>query len=427
MNVRRYRTNEIADDVVGEEIRVLGWIEDKRPVGKILFLTLRDQHGKIQLVVRKKSGDVWEACDKVPRQSIVEVEGVVRRAPDKLEIEVKNMKILAKAKHPLPIDPTGRTKANLPTILDARPLSLRIPEIGAIFKIRGKVLRIIREFFYKKGFIEVNTPKIIATATEGGADLFSLDYFGKRAFLAQSPQLYKEQLMLYFEGVFEIAQFFRAEKSHTLKHLTEFTSVDVETAFTNYFNSMDMLEELIKHIFREVNKTCNEELRTLRHKLPEPPAKFRRITYDECLDLLANEGLTVSWGEDLGTDELKALAKRMKSFYFIYDWPRQTKPFYIKVKSNDPKLTESFDLMFSSLELASGGTRVNDREELERRLEEAGLNKDSFEDHLKFFDCGMPPHSGFGLGLDRLMLVLTGRENIREVTLYPRDPERVIP
>lgn len=424
--MRRIRTTEITEELIGQKVIIYGWVEDKRPIGKIIFLTLRDQYGKVQLVSRRNSKS-FEVCDRVPRQSVVEVVGTVKKAPDKLEIEVENLRILAEAKHPLPLDPTGRTKAEMSTILDARPLSLRIPEIGAIFKIRSEVLRIIREYFYREGFIEVNTPKIIINAAEGGANLFSLDYFGRKAYLAQSPQLYKEQLMLYFEKVFEIAQYFRAEKFHTPRHLTEFTSIDVEVAFTDYFGVMKIAEELIKFTLKEVNKRCKKELEILNHNLPECPSRFKMITYDECLEILKSRNIELKWGEDLGTEELRVLGKEIKTFYFIYDWPREAKPFYIKIKENNPELTESFDLMFSDLELASGGTRINSRKELTERLIEQGLDVESFKEHLKFFDYGMPPHSGFGLGLDRLMLVLTGKKNLREVTLYPRDPERITP
>ena len=424
--MKHLKTKDVKENVLGEKAKIYGWIEDKRPLGKLIFLTLRDQYGKVQLVVRKGPSKAWETCEKITKQSAVEVIGLVKKAPDKLEIEVEEMKVLSAAKPPLPLDPTGRTKAELPTILDSRPLSLRIPQIGAIFKIKSEVLRIIRQFFYENGFVEVNTPKIIASATEGGANLFDVDYFGRKAYLAQSPQLYKEQLMLYFERVFEIAQYFRAEKMHTVKHLTEFISVDAEIAYWSYLDVVDFLEKMTKFIFREVVRACEEEYRVIGYKPPETNS-FKRFTYDECLNILRERGFKLKWGEDFGTEELKALGEEVNSFYFIIDWPKATKPFYIKVKEGSRETTESFDLMFRELELASGGTRVSDRGELEKRLAESGLNVESFKDHLRFFDCGIPPHAGFGLGLDRLMMILTGRKNIREVVLYPRDPERLTP
>lgn len=413
--------------LLGKRVTVHGWIEDKRPLGKIIFLTLRDQDGKIQLVARRGEGSVFEKCERVAKQSVVEAVGVIREAFNRLEVELEDLRVIAEAKHPLPLDPTGRTPATLPTMLDARPLSLRIPEVAAIFKARSKVLKLIREFFYQREFIEVNTPKLIATATEGGADLFRVEYFDRDAYLAQSPQLYKEQLMLAFDKVFEIAHYFRAEKSHTTKHLTEFVSVDVEMAYSNYFDVMDLLEELIKYVFSRVGEECREELEVLGYSPPKPPEKFKRITYDECVELLRREGYEHEWGEDFGADELRVVGEKIKTFYFIYDWPKAAKPFYIEVKEGREELTESFDLMFKELELASGGTRVSDPERLKRRLVENGLNAEDFKTHLKFFYCGMPPHAGFGLGLDRMMLIVTGKTNVREVVLYPRDPERIIP
>ena len=230
--------------------------------------------------------------------------------------------------------------------------------------------------------------------------------------------------LMDIKGVVGAGQF--AQDGKVIRTVGELPEDVMETADL-CVRQNQIAEELIKFTLREVDKRCKKELEILNYNLPECPSKFKMVTYDECLEILKNRNIELRWGEDLGTEELRVLGEEIKTFYFIYDWPREAKPFYIKIKEDNPELTESFDLMFSDLELASGGTRINSRKELTERLIEQGLDVESFKEHLKFFDYGMPPHSGFGLGLDRLMLVLTGKKNLREVTLYPRDPERITP
>ncbi len=415
----------VIEQHLNEEVEVAGWIEDKRILGKIMFITLRDGTGKTQLTV-SKDDDLWNILKDVPRQSAIRVRGIVRRYKDTVEIKPMHVKVESTAKHPLPLDPSGRTPAMLSVILNARALSLRVPEIKAIFRLRSKVTNLIREFFSEiKDCTEVHTPKIIASGTEGGADLFQVDYFGKVAFLAQSPQLYKEQLMLGLDCVYEIAPYFRAEKSHTRKHLNEFISVDLEVAFQDYKGVMKILEELINYVLEEIKRKGKEEFEVLKYTPPEPPGDIPILTYDEILKMLDENGIDVTWGEEVPTEHLEHIYSNIGDFYFIIDWPWDIKPFYIMRKGD--KLSESFDLMYREIELSSGGTREHRRIELEKNLVAKGLDPKKFEFHLKFFDYGMPPHAGFGLGLDRLMLVVTGRENIREVVLYPRDPERLTP
>ncbi len=409
---------------LGKDVKIFGWIEDKRIIGQIAFLTLRDSDSKVQVTVRKTMRRLYDIALTVPRQSCVMVCGRVNKYGDTIEILPTEIKVLAEAEHPLPIDPTGRVAASLHKIIENRPLSLRIPHINAVFKLRAITKQLIREFFISKGYIEIDTPKIISTGTEGGADLFKVDYFGREAYLAQSPQLYKEQLTIALEGVFEIAQFYRAEKSHTKKHLTEFTSVDLEVAYADYNDVMNILEELINYILEEYPKRGKRYLEILKYTPPQPPGKIDRITYSEALEIIRRSGIDIKWGEDLDATALDTLSKVKHGFYFIIDWPWEIKPFYIMRKGD---LSYSFDLMYKKLELASGGTREHRYIELKKNIIEKGLNVDSFRDHLKFYKYGLPPHAGFGLGLDRLMTVLTGRDNIREVVLYPRDPETLTP
>lgn len=419
----RIRTSEI-NNFVGENVEICGWVEDKRELSKVIFITVRDGYGKVQVTVRRNTS-LWEAADKLPRQSAVLVRGRLDRYGGVIELIPEKIEVVGLAKHPLPLDPSGRVPAGLSTILDSRALSLRIPEIQAIFRLRSKVTNLIRKFFSEvKDCVEVHTPKIIASGTEGGADLFSFKYFDQTAFLAQSPQLYKEQLMLGLRCVYEIAPYFRAEKSHTSRHLNEFISIDFEMAFTDYFGVMEVLEELINFILKNIREIGKEEFNILKYRPPNPPGKIPIFTYDDILNRLSKIGKHVEWGEDIPGEMLLELADIASGFYYIINWPWRAKPFYIKRRGEH---SESFDLMYRNIELSSGGTRENIREELEMNLMEKGLDLDAFEYHLKFFDYGMPPHAGFGLGLDRLMLVISGKKNIREVVLYPRDPDRLMP
>jgi aspartyl-tRNA synthetase len=275
--------------------------------------------------------------------------------------------------------------------------------------------------------LEIHTPRIIASATEGGAELFSVDYFGQKAYLAQSPQLYKEELTLSFEKVFEVGPFFRAEESHTRRHLSEFTSVDIEAAFMNATDVMVLLEQVIHHACTVVKEKCANELSVLGYKFDVPDIPFKRLTYDQVLEDLKKQDVTIQWGEDIPTEAFRVLGKLYPFFYFITDWPTHAKAFYIKPREDKPEVCEGFDLMWRYIELVSGGTRIAQKDQLIQRLQEKGLNPESFKCHLQAYDYGMPPHAGWGLGLERLTMILTGNKNIREVTLYPRDRVRLTP
>jgi nondiscriminating aspartyl-tRNA synthetase len=449
----------ITHNLIGSDVCVAGWIEDIRDIGKLGFISLRDFTGTIQAVV---DGDLMEAVRKIPRQSCVLIEGKVQKSMAKhveAEIRAKTVTLLSKAIHPLPIDPTGRIESSTDKRIDSRALDLRDPSVSAIFRLRSTALQLIRDFLRSRRFVEVNTPKIIGTSTEGGANLFRCDYFGKKAFLAQSPQLYKEQLTVGLERVFEIGPYFRAEKSHTVRHLAEFTSVDIEAAFLDYSDVMEIVEDLIRRVIYGLSQECKGELRNSWNNVKDsssslddqPPAKkspskdeifgsmneevfdpkaflkMERLTYEKSIEELKSIGEDVSFGDDLSDTALRKLGDLHRGFYFITDWPMKLKPFYIHEKENHEELSCSFDLQYGYLELVSGGRRQHDREKLKSRIIEQGLDPAGFQDHLKAFEWGMPPHSGWGLGFDRLMMVLTNSQNVREVVLYPRDVERLNP
>jgi nondiscriminating aspartyl-tRNA synthetase len=427
-NIKRtHYASEVNDTLVGQQVIVGGWIEDIRDIGKLAFVTIRDVTGLCQVVV---TGGNLQSALLAPRQSAVIVAGIVQKSKARnfpVEVKVSEFTVLTEALHPLPIDPTGRVESALDKRLDARALDLRNPRIAAIFRLRSAGLMIIRDALSSQGFIEVNTPKIIGSASEGGANLFGFEYFGgRKAYLAQSPQLYKEQLTLGLDKVFEIGPYFRAENSHTVRHLSEFTSVDIEAAFLDYEEVMDILEKLVRKIATEFQERYKPDFQTVGGK-EISIAKIDRLTYEQCIEELAKEGEKLEFGDDLSDSALRKLGNLHPGFYFIMDWPLKLKPFYIHANEEDLRLSKSFDLQYNYLELASGGRRLHEPAKLRTRLAEQGLNPATFQDHLKAFEWGMPPHSGWGLGYDRLMMVLTGEENVREVVLYPRDTGRLTP
>lgn len=417
--------DQISISLEGKQVVIGGWVEDLRKLGKMSFLTVRDVTGLAQVIVK----DIALPED-LTRQTVIMVQGAVQgtKARDfAYEIKAEAIDILTKAVHPLPIDPIGRLESNIDNRLNARALDLRNQRVSAIFKIRSAVLASLRKTFLEKRFIEITTPKIIGSASEGGANLFSLEYFGKKAYLAQSPQLYKEQMTIGLERVFEIASFYRAEKSHTGRHLSEFTSIDLEAAFMDYTDVIQILEDLVVQVFKDVIANCQAELAILERKLEVPKTPFDRITYSQIISELSQKGIELKFGDDLLDSHLKLVGESHPGLFFLLDWPMSLKPFYIHPRDDDPKISRSFDLQYGYLELSSGGRRLHDPSTLKARIAEQGLDPASFEDHLRAFDWGMPPHSGWGMGLDRLMAVIIGTDNVREVVLYPRDPERLSP
>jgi len=419
--------DQISSGLIGKQVTVCGWIEDLRELGKVTFLTVRDVTGITQIVLK---GGLSQGVEGVNRQSVVRVAGHVQETKARdfdFEITAGEIDVLGRAAHPLPIDPIGRLESGIDNRLNARALDMRNKKTASIFKIRHQVLQSLRRTLIGERFIEISTPKIIGSASEGGANLFSLEYFGKTAYLAQSPQLYKEQMTVGLERVFEISSFYRAENSHTGRHLTEFTSVDIEAAFMDYTDVMDILESLVVNVCRHVSENCGDEQESVGHMVTVPSSPFERVTYSQLIDELNGMDQRLEFGDDLLDSHLRLVGERHPGFFFLTDWPLKLKPFYIREKDDEPALSRSFDLQFGYLELSSGGTRLHNPETLRSRLQEQGLNPAQFRDHLRAFDWGMPPHSGWGLGLDRVMSVLVGMDNIREVVLYPRDPDRLWP
>ncbi|HLI46850.1 MAG TPA: aspartate--tRNA(Asn) ligase [Geobacterales bacterium] len=408
-----------------------GWVHEIRETKPIIFIILRDSTGKAQVTVKKSEHkqELLEKVSKLHHEDVIRIRGkVIRSQIAKLGYEIipEDIEILAKAKHPLPIDVSGKIDAELPKILDARYISLRREEYFYTFKIQSVLVKNIRDFLYSRGFVEIFTPKIIRFATEGGAELFKVDYFGKDAYLAQSPQIYKEMCAGVFEKVFEIAQYYRAEKSRTNYHLAEFISFDVECAFYSYEDIMDLLEELLKYAINRTYEEAKEYFDKLGLNALDLNYKFERMSYDEAIDHLKDKGY--KWGDDIPQLALSLLSEKIgQRFYFIKDWPSSLRPFYTKEHENDPRITRSFDLNFGFLEIASGGERVNKSEVLIEKLKRNNLNVENFDIFIKALDVASPPHAGFGLGISRLLMMLTAKKNIREAVLFPRDVDRLVP
>ncbi|MFB5627622.1 MAG: aspartate--tRNA(Asn) ligase, partial [Nitrosarchaeum sp.] len=369
------KTHDIAElntTNIGKEVVLGGWVEDLRKLGKMTFITLRDVSGISQIIVK---GELNDNLGEINRQSVISVKGIVQdtKARDfAFEIKAEEIEVLAKAIHPLPVDPIGRVESNIDTRLNHRALDMRNQKTASIFKLRHYVLETLRKTLAEKKFIEITTPKIIGSASEGGANLFSLDYFGKTAYLAQSPQLYKEQMTIGLERVYEISNFYRAENSHTGRHLSEFTSVDIEAAFMDYNDVMNILESLVIEVYKTVSEKCKKEQEEIGHTIEIPKFPFERITYTQVIEELKKVGEKVEFGDDLLDSHLRIIGKNHPGFYFLTDWPMKLKPFYIREKDEDPKLSRSFDLQFGYLELSSGGTRLHNTEILKARLKEQG-------------------------------------------------------
>ena len=429
---RTHYTSNVTPEIDGGEVTLFGWVQEIRDLGGIRFIILQDREGTIQITIPKKRilPEVLAKSDLLQKRFSLAVKGTVKKTtmtPRGVEVIPNAIKILSAATEQLPIDITGKTPANIEARLDARALDLTLEKSLAAFKIQHVALEAIRSYLFEKGFLEVHTPRIIGSATEGGAELFSVDYFGQKAYLAQSPQLYKEELTMSFEKVFEVGPFFRAEESHTRRHLSEFTSIDVEAAFANAQDVMGLLEQVIHHACVTVREKCRSELSVLKYKFEVPDVPFKRLTYDQLLGDLKAQGVNIPWGEDIPTEAFRELGKLYSYFYFITDWPTHAKAFYIKPRDDKPEICEGFDLMWRYIELVSGGTRISQKEQLMQRMSEKGLNPESFKYHLQAFDYGMPPHAGWAIGLERLTMIMTGKKNIREVTLYPRDRVRLTP
>ncbi len=429
----RVYTADITPEMEGQKVTLYGWVHEIRDLGGLVFLLLRDREGIAQITLPRKFVDkkVFKLAKKIRRESVIKVVGEVKveeKAPGGFEVIPESIEVLNESDAPLPLEVTEKVPAELDTRLDHRFMDLRRPKVQAIFRIRHQMLQTVREFLSSEGFIEVNTPKIVSTATEGGTELFPISYFEKEAFLNQSPQLYKQVLMgAGFEKVFEVGPIFRAEEHNTTRHLNEAISIDIEMSFTDHEGVMKVLERLVHRIYENVYEKCERYLGWLEISLEIPEIPFERITYDEAIEIAARRGEEIPWGEDLSTAALKHVGDEIGGHYFIVDWPTESKPFYAMPYEDKPEISKSFDLMHEWLELASGAQRIHLYDMLVESIRAKGMEPESFGFYLEAFRYGMPPHAGWGLGAERLLMSMLGLKNVREAVLFPRDRHRLVP
>lgn len=411
-----------------KEAIVAGWVKNTRALGKIKFLVLRDISGEIQVTApeNKVKKNVFEMMDKISRESVVYVKGEIKeskQAPGGREIIPEDIILLNKAED-IPIDISEFSKTELPKRLDYRFLDFHRERAQAIFKIQNEIANSFREHFYKKGFIEMQPPCVISAASEGGTELFPVQYFEKKAYLAQSPQLYKQMIACSMEKTFMITPVWRAEKHNTPRHINEIRQMDIEMAFTDQMSIMKQLEEVVKFIVKRVFENCKKELKLLDIK----DLKVPRGVYLSYEDAIRKVGGKI--GEDFTPEQERQLCAMYKGdIVFTHSWPSSIKPFYIMPKDEkaDSKLSEGFDALYLGVEISSGGQRIHLPELLIERLKAKGLNPKNFKDYIDSFRYGAPPHSGWSIGLERITQQICGLDNVKEATMFPRDRDRLTP
>ena len=444
-------------DMVGSEITVAGYAETVRGRGAICFLMLRDGTGRIQAFLKKDNMDevLFDAIQSATRESTIQVTGTVAQKrppkaaegepvpPPEYEVNVADAQILGGADAPLPVGVTDEVHVGLDIRLDNRHLDLRRAHVNAMFQLRGKVLQYGRDHLISEGFQEINTPKIIAAAAEGGTNLFPMKYFDTDAYLSQSPQLYKQLAVLGgLERVFEIGPAFRAEKHDTYRHLNEFVSFDIEGAWMDDEDVMGVQERMIHNIWSQIVENdlplidIVNQYRASQGQDPVaievPSIPFLRIPYCDAIEIVKAGGGEIEWGDDIESHHCDIIASQHPGFHFIPRWPMSMKPFYIHHKegergSSGGQLSRGFDLNYGRDEMTSGGQREHRVDVLEQNLRDMGLDPADFTFYTDGFRYGAPPHAGWGLGVARLLMVLTGSGNVREVVLFPRDRGRVTP
>ncbi|MEK6827157.1 MAG: aspartate--tRNA(Asn) ligase [Nanoarchaeota archaeon] len=411
-----------------KKVELAGWVKNTRALGKIKFLVLRDISGEIQVTAVGSETDkkIFEMIDKIPRESVVSIVGEVKdskQAPGGKEILPTELIVLNKAED-LMIDISDTSKTELPKRLDYRFLDFHRKKIQAIFRIQNVIANTFREHFYKKGFFEMQPPCIISAASEGGTELFEVKYFEKKAYLAQSPQLYKQMLACSMEKVFTITPVWRAEKHNTTRHINEIRQMDIEVAFKNQFEVMKEEEEVVIDIIKNVLEKCKEDLAVLEVKNLKVP-KGVYLAYEDAIKKVGGK-----LGEDFTPEqEIKLCAMYPGDIVFTHSWPASIKPFYIMPKEGkaDAKMSEGFDALYMGVEISSGGQRIHLPELLIQRLKMKGLNPKNFEPYINSFKYGAPPHAGWSIGLERITQKICGLDNVKEATMFPRDRDRLTP
>ncbi|MGC8566785.1 MAG: aspartate--tRNA(Asn) ligase [Caldisphaera sp.] len=427
-------------DLLEKEVKVCGWVSNIRDLGGVKFVLLRDRTGIIQVVFKKgiSPDDIIDKSKELIKESVICIKGILTEGKSalKLEIQAKELNLLNKPYEPLPLDPDTSTDAQFNVRLDYRWLDVRNSKVSSIFIFASWIAKIFREYLTNKGFVEIFTPKIVATGTEGGAEVFPVIYFGKEAYLAQSPQFYKQLAVISgLERVFEIGPVFRAESHHTVRHLSEFHGMDFEMGF---IEGPEDVMGMVEGFFRKIAESANSDsyIKGVRdyYKIDiQIPEKIPRIPIKNVYEILeSNYKKHLEFGDDLDTEAEKLIGDYVKKefnsdFVFVTEYPWKVRPFYTMRKKDDEQFTYGFDLLFRGLEVATGSQREHRYDMLIKNLNDKGLDKNRFKFYLDFFKDGTPPHGGVGLGLERIVKQSLNLENIREARLLPRDTERITP
>jgi nondiscriminating aspartyl-tRNA synthetase len=432
--MERLLTAELVDHI-GERVRVMGWLYNLRRLGKVNFVILRDRTGLVQAVV---STEQLDALDSLQMESVLEITGVVVEAQSVslgVELHDAEFEIITAVNNVLPFELNKpRISASLPVFLDHAVVGQRHPRHRAIFRLASGVVAGFRKTLAAMDFTEIFTPKIVASATESGANVFQLDYFGKPAFLAQSPQFYKQIMVGVFERVYEVTPVFRAEPHSTTRHVNEYVSLDVEFGFIkDHFTVMALLTDVLRGILTHLRDHYTHELALLEVELPEIGEAIPWIYYPEAQQLiLEREGIDVRGEPDLAPEHERALGKWAKEeqgsdFLFVQGYPMAKRPFYTHPNPDDPTFSNAFDLLFRGMELVTGGQRLHIYGDYVAAAKKAGYDLEPFTEYFECFKHGMPPHGGFAIGLERFLTQLLQVDNIKWVTLFPRDLNRLQP
>ncbi len=427
---RTHYVSEIGQQDDGKQVVLAGWVHEVRNIGKIVFMLLRDHTGIAQIIGKDGLSDAAVIRSmSLPKESVVIVRGTVRKNSESkagfeiIPSEIENINPLSS---PIPFEVTGKVPAEIDVRLDNRHIDLRRLETTSVFNIQASVLESFRDTMLTHGFTEIRTPSLVEAATEGGADLFHVEYFEKPAFLAQSPQLYKQLAVIGgMDRVFMVVPVFRAEKHNTVYHLNEITQMDAEMGFADHNDAIELLKKTVKNIIGHVSTKNWSDLERLGVKIAEPDIKD--ITYRKALKLLEQDGQNVEFGKDLTREQEERLCALIGDLVLVREYPSSVRAFYSMPNSDDKKTCNSFDLLYKGLEVSSGAQRIHLPDLLEKSIEEHGMDPANFDFYINAFRQGAPPHAGWSLGLERLTMKLTGMQNIRECCMFPRDRVRLKP
>ncbi|MDG7013410.1 MAG: asparagine--tRNA ligase [Nitrososphaerota archaeon] len=422
--------SDILDGVTPKAVEVRGWVARKHTVGGLVFVLVRDGTGFVQVSVRKGSADAaYDAAKRATKESAVVARGEVRddrRAPGGKEVSASEFTIVAPAES-WPITRTAVKSSSF--LFDKRHLSIRGPKAIAAMRIREEVIGAAFDYFRENGFHLISAPTFVQAAVEGGSTLFSVDYFGKKASLSQSAQFYEEAALPALQKVWIFQPAFRAEKSKTAKHLTEFWMIEAEQAFAEQADNMKVQEGLLSKMVERVLANRQADLKTLGRTLKQPEVPFTRMSYDEARSIAESKGFGFEWGDDLHTEAERAVSQTQDAPFFITDYPLSARSFYHMTYPDRPKVTKSADLIAPEGvgELATGGQRIHDYAQLMERISSQDLPTESFSWYLELRKFGMPPHSGFGIGVERTTRWIAGLKHIRSASLFPRTLSRISP